>query len=302
MKISRPYPIGRSGFNLVELSISLGLLSVIGLIISQFSASAFGFFSNTQKSMQINDSFELLRLTLATQCTPNLKGKALSLNNMSGAGLPSISSFAPDLVTPLNPVLQTGSTHNGLLIQNIQLLPKVQVNTSLILAELQVNFSSQGGGALQNVLRTLPIFAQVDSDKVSSCWLRPDTANMISSNEICIVASNSQLDYFDPATNSCTRANASWHSGSTASATCPTGTVLPIGATPGYFCKGGPPSGFSDSFATTPITFSIGGTQPKRRPYVMTTLNNASATCNCHWATDLATSSAFRCQILCAQK
>jgi hypothetical protein len=290
-----------AGMSLVELIVAMGLGAVVLTTLGILATSTFGMFDHVEKVSMIGDTFEELKATLRgkNQCTKNLKDVALVMTNQAGASVNKIQSYDQNLTTVISTVLEKNKEDHGLLVKDIRLRPMIQVDSSLMVAKLEITFHKIArGNGLADIVRTIPLYARTQSGKVIECWSRQDSG-MADASQICKIISNGALDVFDDQTKKCKSGNGQWYDGNATTASCPAGTYLPPGAGADAFCNVNLPPGFEDSFPTVPVSFTDGSTFTVGRSPVRPIISGGK--CICDWAADLPDSSfaTAKCQILC---
>ncbi len=299
-------PTGNSGFSLIEVTVTLGILGVLVLVVANFSTTAMGFFSNMNKTASIADSMEEMRFTLASAnaCTKNFGGRPLSM--AAPLNLPSVSNYSSKLDALTGEFLTSGKEMNGLKVESIRLVPQLQLTDTVIVSHLQVEFSKTGEGPGAKIVnRKIPIFAKIRAGVIDKCWIKQDYASL-EYNQMCTSATGGALNYYNPATGECTLASGQWFMGSPTSASCPAGGSLPKGVAAGdltaHNCKIVEPSGgIVDPITGTPTTYSDGSTRPEKRAYSITSANPATNSCECAYGVEISASdvAGSKCAILC---
>lgn len=287
------------GFSLIELIASMGIISILGLGIGYFMVYTYGSFQNIEKVSSVGDTYQQVRAALSSnkQCTANFAGVALTAAQTSPTVITKPISLYKNNVAQ-SPVLTPGETANGLRTETISLFPTVQIDLSLILADLKIVFKKiQKTPGPQTIVRSIPLFARVQDGKITECWSRQEKG-FLEGNQICLSTSGGALDTYDPVTKKCILGSARWFDGSINKATCPAGTFLPARATLDVNCRAVIPPGFEDPNPGVEVQLQNGTTTTEQRNFVIMSLTGGS--CLCDWATDLgAYLSQVKCSIQC---
>lgn len=285
------------GFSLLEMVISLAVISCLVLILSYFSQNVFMVFGNIEKTKAMTEVMEQLRFTLASgeQCSLNLKDLPFDVANTAGIPIPRLSTFDNNTKLRQSDIVVSSEA------QKILLIPVSQVNTGLISANLQINFQPRSAGSAAAVSRVLPIVVRVQQGNIQECWLRKDRAQ-VEVSQLCITLTGGALDML--VGMKCELANGKWFVGSSSLATCPSGTLLPPNAKTSTNCDASFPPGFKDEFPKTdvPVVSRKGmGSVRRARDPILLSLDTASSTCYCDAAMDIPTAirATFSCKILC---
>jgi prepilin-type N-terminal cleavage/methylation domain-containing protein len=292
----------RAGFSLLEIMVTMAVMSIIGVVVFGFASSASTTFSKMKTSTEIADSMEELRSMMAVnkQCTENFKG--LSAN----AKLPitQIDMFdvkaSPAVKT--SAIIKKGLSSTGQVeVMSMEMQPLVPINNELKLSSLEVTFKKVASG--ETFVRTLPTVVLLDSSsgKIRECWLRQD-ATSVQRTQACIAASQGAVNTYDPVTNTCLLTNGKWYKGATnAMATCPPGWGLPRFVNSQYHCEAKPPPGFDDkvygSYVAVPLT--TGSSSPVGRAPTKTAI--IANGCSCALGTDIPAGvrAGFSCNVYC---
>lgn len=310
----------QSGFTLSGAMIALGVVSILGLILAQFSSTASRIFSDIEKSNAVTEIFTELRFTLADREVCKMNFQALNFNTSIPPGasagprtpVPKVASYGERGGTLLNAgrIIEKNQIIRGLTVTELQLVPITQLSSALVLAELQATFKADPknpNSTNSSLTRSLPLLMRVKNDKIQECWVRKPYDEMVY-NTICSSSTDGSLNAVETSPTAaakdkgqCTLANGQWFQGSTRSATCPAGTFLTADSTEQFNCRPVIPPTFTDPFPLIDIPATDGSIiTAGRKSYVMT-LDKNSRTCHCNWATDLSaqTIATFRCEVLC---
>jgi len=288
-----------AGMTLIETVIVLGVAMVIVLTFGILAKDAYQVNGQAGNLSSMGDTYEVLRATLTSslQCTKNFSGVGLDVTQPLGSVVQKISSF--DISGSENSiVLQLAQNDHGLTVTGISIKPLAAVDTSLIVANLEITF--QPASASNSIIRKIPFFAHVQDNKIVDCWSRKDQGE-IEANQVCEIISNGVLNVYDPEQKKCVLQNGQWYDGILTSASCPSGTFLPANASQYTNCQAYFGSAFVDSFPRTTITMSDGTIHVSVRSPVRVTLSGGQ--CLCDWATDLSPASLVgsTCRILCVK-
>lgn len=299
-------PAGNSGFSLIEITVALGILGVLVLVVANFSTTAMGFFSNINKTASIADLMEEMRFTMAAPnaCTKNFGGRPLSM--AVPLTLNSVSNYSSKLDALTGDFITSGKETNGLKVESIRLIPQLQLTDTVIVSNLQVEFSKTGEGAgSKTATRKIPIFAKTRAGVIDKCWIKQEYASL-EYNQMCTAATGGALNAYDPATGACTLASGQWFEGTSTSASCPPGASLPKGVLLRdltiYNCKIVEPSGgIFDPLQGISTIYQDGVDRPMRRSSTMISVDPATQTCNCAYGVEIsgADVGGSKCAILC---
>lgn len=293
----------RNGFSLLEALTGMAILSVLLLFVGIFSQSVFGVFGYMEGSKVISDTMSLVRLTLSSldQCTLNFQNIPLTISPLQSSEIQSISGFDLKNRTPTSLIVKQGQNTNGVLVQNIQMTPLQVIDTGLVYGELQFTFKLPGSSTLKPSRRVLPMMVRIVQGKVSNCWVKSERASQVA-DQVCAQVSAEGLNMYNKDTGSCELSGAKWFSGSPQSATCPAGTFLSPNANADANCGIFMPPSYVDNTDTSVVVqYSDGTSDEKNRMPAFMSINLATSTCTCNWATDIspANIATFKCQILC---
>ncbi len=299
-------PTGNSGFSLIEITVALGILGVLVLVVANFSTTAMGFFSSMNKTSSIADLMEEMRFTMAAPnaCTKNFGGRPLSM--AVPLTLNSVSNYSSKLDALTGEFLTSGKETNGLKVESIRMVPQLQLTDTVIVSNLQVEFSKTGEGAgPKTITRKIPIFSKIRAGVIDKCWIKQEYAS-IEYNQMCTASTGGALNYYDPATGACTLASGQWFTGTSTSASCPPGASLPKGVQITdltiYNCKIVEPSGgIFDPVLGISTIYQDGIDRPLRRATTMITADPDTQSCNCAYGVEIsgADIAGSSCAILC---
>ncbi|HEY8269417.1 MAG TPA: prepilin-type N-terminal cleavage/methylation domain-containing protein [Pseudobdellovibrionaceae bacterium] len=291
------------GFSLVEMLISVAVISCLVLVLTFFSQNAFRIFANMEKTKSIAEVMEQLRFTLAVgeQCSLNFKDLPLSVADTAGVPLQSISTFDNNTKLKNSDIVVVSAGSNLTSAQSILLIPQSQLNIGLISANLQVAFQAGNNANVPAILRSLPILVRVQGGKVQECWVKRDSSH-VAGGLLCQALTAQALN--SVGSTQCELRNGRWFIGTSTQASCPAGALLPAQANSDANCAVDMPSSFVDTFPKSNISVvSGGGTDqwPMARSPVLLSLDAPSSTCYCDAAADLSSAvrATFACKILC---
>lgn len=290
--------MNRRGLTLIEIMAALAIASTLILIAVSVLAGVSKDFAAAGQAVEWASAIQETRLTLGLkdQCSKNFEGIAQLMSNPGGEPVTQIRYFEQD-GTPGQTILRPGMDIRGGVVKSLRLKPQLQQSPDVLLSYLEMEFTNGFG---QPSIRTLPVFSRIEGGVIRDCWTRQNTS-AIKGGQICSSVTDGALNVMNPNDGSCTLAKGKWFAGSSASAKCPAGTYLPGKSQKWTNCKGTTTAGWTDAFPYESITFSDGSTQSLRRPALELSIDLATDTCTCDWASDIpiAQSSAFTCEILC---
>jgi hypothetical protein len=306
--------LDQTGLNLLELTITLAIASIMVLSFTSLSGFTFATMSSIDKSVAVASTMQDLRLTLSSsypvvpagstvpvnECTANLRNTPLGMNQPAGVPLTQTLGSHGTTGNLAQSIATVGDTQDGISISSIMLVPLAQVDTNMIVANLQFAFQKSNVMGSASAMRTIPIFAKVESGVVQTCWQRQESATIIGT-PICAATSAVGANLYDPLQDLCIAPKMAWFTGTSASASCPSGDSLPAGTSSAVNCGADAPSGWTDPSTPTPISMSDGSVVQATRNWVIYTQNLVTNTCNCYYAADLpaGTASTMVCKIRC---
>jgi len=293
----------KNGFTAIEMIISLFVVAITAILLASFSQSMMSTFGKIENAKSLVDTVQLVRSTLEknVQCRLNLKNLPLAFPQAQDTPVTLLASFDPKTQAASGRLAAPGQIMNGAIVQTLSLRPVRQIETSLLMAELQIEFRPQGlrnpADTSQNLTRLIPLVARVQNGLITDCWVKTEKSSVDVDN-ICMQISGGAANSFDTATGSCKLANGKWIHGTLTSASCPAGSYLPPGAQPGNFC--GSSGNFDDDKARQDVQMQDGTTARFGREPVLYDFSGSN-TCSCDWAADLTAAdlAGAECMILC---
>jgi hypothetical protein len=285
--------MNRRGFTLIQLMVSIGLTSVIILILSQFAAESFNYVHGMKRSLDIEDTVAMVRRTLAknNECTLNLGNKGLKLQGgPQGTLLTGLDQHQKN-GTVVASLIKSGQVDRGVKLTRIQLRNVAAIAPDVNVANLVFSFD-KGRGKIQSRQEIIPLVVKEKNGVITECWTREYTPRYVL-DLICRQANGiDEIFIFEE----CKVIQGKWYPGTLYHAECPSGSsprpapdVLDC-RTEGYLPNS------DDYIVRAPST--NGGTLQVSRPPAVIRYNSATRSCTCAYAGDLATPDA-KCAIRC---
>lgn len=284
--------------------VAIAFISVLGVVLAQFSSSVSEIFISVERTTVINDSFEIVRKTLSSgrACSANLGGKGIQLNAQVTVPIRRFNSATNQLVG--DPLIVLNQQLRGVTVRDMTLIHRTDTADALAIADLNITYeimtkNSANPAMRKLVVRSLPMHVVLQGGQVQECWQKEDQGNLIY-KQVCLALSKGALDSVDGDGN-CILAGGKWIKGNYQKATCPENGFLPSDASRLDNCRVTMPANFTDPFPLETVALSDGTTTTMgRQPYLIN-LDKAGQSCLCDWAADLSLSSysGATCEIYC---
>lgn len=297
-----------SGMSLVELVIAMGVGAVMLTAVSYLASSTMSFFAQVDRTSNVSDMQEVLRLTLTSksQCTSNFANIPLSANNLDGIPISRISNY-DESGNMHSALIESSKDYRGISVSKILLKPIAEVGTDLLIANVEVTMKAAAGvkNGISEFSRVTPLFVRLQGGKIKECWSKKDHqgSSQIEANTVCEESSLGAKSVYDPVTKTCVLGKAKWSAGSLNAGSCPVGTHLPKDSSPYTACRGYvDPLYWDDPASQISIEMQDGSIlQSSRAPLKQSIVNGS---CVCSWADDIPPASLTNasCQILCVER
>ncbi|WP_413560779.1 type II secretion system protein J [Bdellovibrio sp. HCB209] len=285
--------MNRRGFTLIQIMVSIGLTSIIMLILSSFAADSFKYVNGMKRSLDMEDTVATVRRSLAknNECTLNLGNKGIKL--VSGEQGTLIEGFSNHEKNgaEISSIIKSGDTDRGVKLSRIQLRKVAAIAPDVNVANLVFTFD-KGSGKVASREKIIPLVVKEKGGVITECWTREFTPRYVL-DLICRQANGiDEIFIFEE----CKAVQSKWYTGTLYLAQCPSGTsprpspdILDCRAE-GYLPNS------MDYMVKAPST--SGGTLDVSRPPAIIQYNTATRSCICAYAGDLAIPNA-KCAIRC---
>jgi hypothetical protein len=146
------------------------------------------------------------------------------------------------------------------------------------------------------MVRTLPLFLRIEGGRIQECWSKNST-DRLALDQVCQRYGNSSG--YDPLTHECRAQRTQWFEGTKSAASCPAPARLSEIATSAD-CDYNLGT-YVNSFQSTLNLNRGGGQMVMERAPGIKSLNPATRSCSCSYATDIDSSirDTFKCKIRC---
>lgn len=217
-----------AGFTLVEIAISIAILSVMALFFATIYESITLASARNSQDQEINDAIAQLKLQFSEFedfCAANFAGTALSDALPAGQTVTAISRVdgAGNRVGDI--FRQGGPLNSGVVVDEIRLVPNSTLTSQLMVATLTIRMRRPASAGGTSIERTIPVYAAVNSGQVVRCSAIAGNT-MILRDQVCRMQ-NAGYAFYNAIGGYCSDdPRVRWVRGSLARARCPAGYVL----------------------------------------------------------------------------
>ena len=291
----------KAGFTLVEMSVVLGMMSILLLIMSAQIIMAYDSMKYISNSSQLVEVEREVKIALddTYQCTTNLKGM-----NIAPVGetipLTALKEFKivpnPSQLDVIREIVLQNTRVNGLLTKSMALRTLTQSSPTEFVVQVEINFNGLNSDDT-TILRKFPMYTVVSNAEINQCSASSDGGWLLREHNCGLQPGG----FYDTQTGQCKYPTYVWVNGDEAQSQCGSGQGLGVGSTKANSCAAIPPAGFDDTLYQAATRTYADGTTVSNGPGPWTaTLNVTTGQCTCLYATGIDPSG-WTCQVRCLE-